>query len=123
MLKRGIEYYNHCAMCFKGSDDVSSVSHTGFNINNSHNIAPAAWTLRSTNLVRGQDSQYPTYNTQHDWLGYYSLTINSSYTLKYDINNIAHAIFIVYTISGYKGTTDVEDNYLLMTLKLSASAS
>ena len=38
--------------------------------------------------------------------------INSSYTLKYDINNIAHAIFIVYTISGYKGTTEVEDNYL-----------
>ena len=112
-LKRGIEYCNnHCAMCFKVSDDVSSVSHTGLNINNYHNIAPAAGTLRSTKLVRGQDSQYATYNTQHDWLGYYSSMINSSYTLKYDINNIAHAIFIVYTISGYKGTTEVEDNYL-----------
>ena len=51
MLKRGIEYYNHCAMCFKVSDDVSSVSHTGLNINNSHNIAPAAWTLRSTSCA------------------------------------------------------------------------
>ena len=34
MLKRGAEYYNkHCAMCFKVSDDTSSVSHTGVNIN------------------------------------------------------------------------------------------
>ena len=40
------------------------------------------------------------------------MAINSCYYLKYDINNVAHAIFIAYNISGYKETTEVEDNYL-----------
>ena len=111
-LRRGIKYFNQCSLCFKVTSDLSSISHTEFNIDNYHNIGPKAGKLASLKLTRNKDYGYATYETQHDWIGYYSSMVNASYIINYETRDISHAFFIVYYISGYRETTEVEDNYL-----------